>query len=82
MYRVQLGSASNGTGVSVLSPTPYPDETWEWLQQEAENEAVDGRYGPARRRLDRLKRERVRKPRMPRWASAAWTCPGRCAANA
>ncbi len=57
MYRVQLADASQGTAAVVLSPTPYPDETWTWLRQEAEDEACDGLYGPARRRLDRVKRE-------------------------
>jgi hypothetical protein len=64
MFRVTLRNAFHRTGTAVLSPTPYPDETWEWLLQEAENEAVDGRYGPARRRLGRLKQERVRKLRL------------------
>jgi hypothetical protein len=57
MFRVTLRNAFHRTGTAVLSPTPYPDETWEWLQQEAWDETFDGRCGPARRRLDRVMRE-------------------------
>jgi hypothetical protein len=57
MYRVTLRNAFHRTGTTVLSPTPYPDETWEWMQQEAWDEAFDGRHGPAQRRLERVKRE-------------------------
>ena len=57
MYRVLLRNSHHGKRVAVLSPTPYPDETWKWLVMEAWDEAFDGHYGPARRRLNRVKRE-------------------------
>jgi hypothetical protein len=68
MYRVLLSNSGHDTMTVVLSPTPYPDETWEWLQQEAWDEAFDGRFGPARKRLARVKRKLCGPPR---WNTAA-----------